>query len=39
LWELAQKLAGRYGNLFFKGEFIEEHHPLAERRTQFQPLT
>ena len=36
---LIQKLAARYGGLFFRGEVVQPHHLLAERRIQFQALS
>ena len=33
--EIARKLAGRHGALFFQGRLHEETHPVAERRSMF----
>ena len=39
LQTLVQKLAARYSNFLFKGELVQPHHLLAERRIQFQTLS
>lgn len=38
LQALAQKLAARHSALLFKGEIVNPHHLLADRRIQFQAL-
>ncbi len=35
LLEIAQRLSGRYGPLFFQALVTDERHPLAERRARF----
>lgn len=39
LLQLAQKLSGRYGNVFFRAQLTDERHPLPERRSVFNLLT
>jgi protein ImuB len=39
LQTLVRKLTARYGDLLFKGEIVQPHHLLAERRIQFQALS
>ena len=36
--QLARKLSSRYGSLFFQGRIVDDHHPLAERRTRLLAL-
>jgi hypothetical protein len=39
LVELAQKLSGRYGELFFQSRLVDARHPLPERRFMVSALT
>jgi nucleotidyltransferase/DNA polymerase involved in DNA repair len=34
--QLAQKLSGRYGSVFYRGQIDDAQHPLAERRAAWQ---
>ena len=38
LADVADKLAGRYGAIFFHGNLTAAHHPLAERRGEWAAL-
>jgi nucleotidyltransferase/DNA polymerase involved in DNA repair len=38
LAELVERLGGRYGELFFRGQVVEGSHPLAERRSSYASL-
>jgi protein ImuB len=38
LADVAQALAGRYGAIFFQAEWIDERHPVTERRTRLHAM-